>query len=253
MGNGRHQPGRGLFAGLFIVALGIVFLLDQEGIVSADYMFHFFWPAIFIFFGLEAASCRTNAARRNLGLVITGIGVLMLLSTLNLVRFRIGFELIWPVALICLGVWVILRALTHAGTAGGGFAFLGSWAEHLNQWRGSDSMDSQFENLSVFAGVKRRITSKNFRGGNVLAIFGGFQIDLTHADIEGDSAVITANACMGGGEIRVPETWVVDIQGVPILGGFVDETHQIPPTDPAKTKRLVVKGIALMGGVAIKN
>jgi hypothetical protein len=43
----------GVAFGLFLVALGIVLLLGQMGIVSTDYLFHFFWPAIMIFFGLE--------------------------------------------------------------------------------------------------------------------------------------------------------------------------------------------------------
>jgi len=253
MGNEVHRGSRGLFAGLFFVALGLVFLLDQEGVVSADYMFRYFWPAIFIFFGLEAALCKNNPGRRNIGMIITGVGVLLLLSTLHVFRFHIGFDLIWPLALIWLGVWVILRAFRQGDTPGGGFAWLGSWVDRVNPWQGNDSADTQFDNVAVFAGVKRRIISQNFRGGNVMTFCGGFQIDLTHANIEGDAAVINASTCMGGGEIRIPETWIVDMQGVPLLGGFVDETHQLASPDPTKTKRLIVKGVAFMGGVVVKN
>ena len=82
---------------------------------------------------------------------------------------------------------------------------------------------------------------------------GGFHIDLTQANIEGDTATINASSCMGGGEIRVPYTWIVDMQGLPLFGGFVDETHQTEETDPAKKKRLLVKGTTLMGGIVVKN
>jgi hypothetical protein len=38
-----------------------------------------------------------------------------------------------------------------------------------------------------------------------------------------------------------------------IMGAFVDETNQIPATDSAPRQHLVVKGIAFMGGVVVKN
>ena len=65
--------------------------------------------------------------------------------------------------------------------------------------------------MAIFGGIKQRIAVKNFRGGRLLAICGGFDIDLTRADIEGQSAVIDASALMGGGEIRVPDSWIVEI------------------------------------------
>ena len=102
MGNEiRHSSRGGLFAGLFVVAIGLVFLLDQQGIVSADYMFRFFWPALFIFFGLDAALCRGCGSRRNIGIFVASFGGLMLLSALGIVKFHIGFELIWPLAATC--------------------------------------------------------------------------------------------------------------------------------------------------------
>jgi len=248
---GLRMP-RGLFAGLFIASLGLVLLLDQQGVVSAEYMFRFFWPAALILFGLDAAMCKSSPARRNIGLIITGFGFLLLLSSLGILHIHIGFELIWPLAFICFGVWIILRSFGSTGDPGGPFGFIG-WHMRINQISNSPSDESQFDNVSVFGGVKRRIASKSFRGGNVMALMGGFQIDLTKAEIEGDQAVITASCCMGGGEIRIPETWFVDMQGVPLFGGFVDETHQIAPADGSKAKRLVIKGIAIMGGVVVKN
>ena len=54
----------------------------------------------------------------------------------------------------------------------------------------------------------------------------------------------------GGIEIRVPDDWTVDLRGVPVLAGFVDKTR---PPAMATEKRLVIRGMALMGGVEIKN
>ncbi len=54
----------------------------------------------------------------------------------------------------------------------------------------------------------------------------------------------------GGIELRVPEDWTVELRGTPLLAGFVDKTRQ--PSVPTE-KRLVIRGVALMGGVEIKN
>lgn len=252
MANELRPSSRGLSVGLFIIAIGLVFLLDQEGIVSADYMFSFFWPAIFIFGGMDAMLCREGGNRRTFGIVLTSIGALLLLSRLRVFRFHIGFELVWPVALIWVGVWIILRAFRQGGGQGSGFEWMGSWFTRLHQG-GTDPTESQFDLVAVFGGVKRRITSQSFKGGSVMTFCGGFQIDLTRANIEGESATINASSCMGGGEIRVPDSWIIDMQGLPLFGGFVDETHQIEETDPAKKKRLHIRGTTLMGGIVVKN
>jgi hypothetical protein len=54
----------------------------------------------------------------------------------------------------------------------------------------------------------------------------------------------------GGIEIRVPEDWMIDSQVIPLMGGVEDKTR--PPTTPSP-HRLVLRGMALMGGVEIKN
>jgi len=54
---------------------------------------------------------------------------------------------------------------------------------------------------------------------------------------------------MGGMEVRVPEDWIVIIEGFPFMGGFDDKTRP----EKNSTKRLIVKGTAVMGGIEIKN
>ena len=128
-----------------------------------------------------------------------------------------------------------------------------SFRVRINQWRRGDSSDGDFNQIAIFGGFKRRFTAKNFRGGSVMAVMGGYEIDLRQAGIEGDSATIDATSIMGGGEIKVPDNWRISIDGIGLFGAYVDETHQLPATDATPQKHLIVKGIAFMGGVVIKN
>jgi hypothetical protein len=263
---------KGLAVGFLIVAIGLILLLDQQGIVSASYVFRFFWPAIFIFFGIQTAVCRGNSARLTVGILMIAFGGLLLLGSLGILH--VGLYSLWPLLLIIWGVWVIGRAFGGGGDLSGrirmairekfdnatGTGSPKDWAdtlkdsihESVNSFRTSESTDSEFDYMAILGGIKQRVTVKNFRGGRLMAIFGGFEVDLTRADIEGPSAVIDASALMGGGEIRVPDTWIVELRGTALLGGYTDETHQ-HISDSATAKHLIVKGIAALGGVVIKN
>ena len=96
------------------------------------------------------------------------------------------------------------------------------------------------------------LETKDFRSADLLAVFGGIDLDLRPAFIT-QEAVIDANAIFGGIEIRVPQNWVVDLRGTGIFGGYEDKTIH-PVSDPnVPAPRLVVTGSAIFGGVSISN
>jgi Cell wall-active antibiotics response 4TMS YvqF/Domain of unknown function (DUF5668) len=232
----------GLFWGVLVVCVGLIFLFDQLGIASADHLFRFFWPAIFLFFGVEAL-LRPGGSGRLWGMILTTIGLLLLLESL-----RVG--VMWPLLIIFWGVWILMRTLGY------GPRWDGRWFNQRADWfrhgLKSGSSEAELDYTLIFSGIKRRVTTKNFVGGKMVAVFGGFNLDLRKAEIEGSEAEIHVDAVFGGGEIRVPETWHVSVRAAAILGGFVDETR--PPYDLGpKTKRLVITGSAVFGGVSVKN
>jgi LiaF transmembrane domain len=104
--------------------------------------------------------------------------------------------------------------------------------------------------FALMSGVRRQVTGA-FAGAEATAIMGGVELDLRHAAMLGDEVNIDTFALWGGIEIWVPANWQVVMQGLPLMGGFEDKTHVIGGSDPQP--RLVVRGIALMGGVEIKN
>jgi hypothetical protein len=87
----------------------------------------------------------------------------------------------------------------------------------------------------------------------VLTVFGGYQVDLRKAAIARSPAILHANAMFGGIEIRVPRTWRVVLDGLPLLGGYSDETEHPDAQGDAPVPELIVKGFASFGGVVVKN
>jgi hypothetical protein len=104
--------------------------------------------------------------------------------------------------------------------------------------------------MQFMGGTKTVITTPDFKGGQATAVMGGCEIDLRGASMpEGRPAVIDTFAFWGGIEIKVPDDWEVVSRGNAVLGGFVNNARPLA----GSRRRLVVTGLAIMGGVEVKN
>jgi hypothetical protein len=182
---------------------------------------------VFIFVGL--INIFQSQRSRPWGFLLLAAGFLIELRQLGYIDLRI--QTYWPVLIIAAGAVMVWRAVQPVEASNGGVL-----SPHLNV-------------VAIWGGGEYRIRSKDFRGGDLVAFMGGFDIDLRDADIAGDQAVVNVTAFMGGGVLRVPETWAVSMQVGAFMGGHSLKTREGPQT----TKTLVVKGVAIMGGVEVRN
>jgi hypothetical protein len=104
---------------------------------------------------------------------------------------------------------------------------------------------------AIFSSADRHISAQDFRGAQCTAVFGSCKIDLRDAQILGREAVLDAYAVFGGVEVRVPEDWEVVNHSVALFGGLGDR-RQHNPRGP-ETKTLILQGVAVFGGVQVKN
>lgn len=225
--------------GALVVGLGMLFLLDNLDILDFHRAFSF-WPVAFIAIG-AAKLLDTNSPNGVVtGTVLIAVGVMLTLNRLGFVY--LSWRTIWPILLILLGGAVIYKAvrgrrvIESAKLADDGIK------------PGDDGSDSVVDVTAILGGFERRITSQNFRGGEITAVMGGCELDMRGSSIDGE-AVINVFAAMGGISIKVPPDWTVVLHGTPILGGFEEKT--IAP--PNNAKRLIIKGYAIMGGVEVRN
>ncbi len=117
------------------------------------------------------------------------------------------------------------------------------------KWPRNVNNSSRMNVVAIMSGISRGNNSTAFRGADLLAIMGGCEIDLRKAAINGEATIDLF--CMWGGiEIRVPEDWTVESYVVPLMGGVDDRTR---PPQAATTHHLKLRGVALMGGIEIKN
>jgi predicted membrane protein len=213
--------------GVIFLLLGVLLTLRNLGVIEVGSALHF-WPLVLVAIGLSGVLQPRESNGRGLGLTLLLIGVWLQLSYFGLIPFRIRD--LWPVIFVLIGGNLIWHGLPR-GVA------LSTSAATVNAF-------------AIGGGVEWKTSSQVFRGGDASAILGGCDLDLSKASIEGDEAVIDVLAFWGGVEIRVPEEWNVSVKGTPILGAFNDRTH--PPKEGAG-KTLIIRGVAIMGGVEIKN
>jgi predicted membrane protein len=227
---GRTRPiAPQLVMGLLVIAVGLLFTLENLGMVEAHNYLRY-WPVGLIAVGLLKLWQAGSGGGTLIGAGFVFAGVWLVLQSMAIVTVSLWD--LWPMVLVVVGGSMVWRGMTgrrgETGTA--------------------DSY-STVSAVAVLSGLNRGNNSKTFRGGDLTAVLGGCEIDLRQASIEGE-AIIDVFAMWGGIEIRVPENWSVSGRVTPILGGYEDKTR---PARDATTQRLVVRGFVIMGGVEIKN
>jgi hypothetical protein len=231
----RRLPLTGrLIFGFVVIALGVLFTLDNLGVFEAGEILRW-WPAALVVYGLTRLTgvcCRQNTV---VGIIFSLAGALLLLHEFGLIH--VDPWDFWPVLLVVVGGSMVAGAMRRA--------------------RGADAPvapgagdDSTFSTFVMWSGIERKVGSLGFRGGDATAIMGGAEIDLRNAKMPGGRAVVDVMVIWGGVELFVPADWKVTVEALPLMAGIEDATRA-----PAGETRghLVVKGLVLMGGVEIKN
>lgn len=237
-----HRATASLAFGTLALLAGIVLLLDRFGVLDASSIFRY-WPVLMIGLGLGFLF-RGRGGSLLPGLILTFLGTLFLVRNIGYADVRIRD--LWPVILILVGATVLVNTLRARRTlpVAPGAAQSPPEIDLLNDF-------------AMFGGVVKIVQSQNFRGGELFAMFGGIEVNLRKARLAPNEPVIlNATAVMGGIELRVPDDWYIVNEGVGLLGGYSDsrrfiETEDGAPVDPSRT--LIIRGIAIFGGVDIKN
>jgi predicted membrane protein len=158
----------------------------------------------------------------------------------------------WPVILIIMGLFFIFRSRKQSSD---------KWLEKKNaggdplkaspESDASYSQDDFIDTTSIFGGAKKIILSKNFRGGDIVNVFGGTELNLMQADIV-DTAELELTTIFGGTKLILPSNWSVKSEAVTIFGGIEDK-RQISPGMEQSNKVLLLKGTVIFGGIDIKS
>jgi len=224
----RRSGGQALVGALLLTVGALLFAQNLDLFEVRQYWRY--WPVLPLGLGIIKLVTGQSRGDQAFGIFLTCLGAGQLAKTLG--YWSPGPADIVAVTLIVVGAFFIGRGL------------FGRSEPDVRK----DSSDF-ISAFAIMAGFERSNNSQDFRGGDLTAVMGGCEIDLRQASLRAPAS-IDIFVMWGGVEIRVPDDWTVDLQGTPLLAGFVDKTR---PPAIATEKRLIIRGVALMGGVEIKN
>lgn len=237
-----HSKHSRVWTGIFILLIGFAALLKASIPFFPDWIFS--WQMLLVALGMFIG-VRHNF-RGVAWFILMLIGGVFLLTDIypefNLRRYM------WPFALIAVGLFIIMRPRNRWNwddkkTAEGTDPLINEGVGH--------SKEDFVESTSIFGGAKKIIISKNFKGGDLVNIFGGTELDLSQADFTG-VAVIELTTIFGGTKLLLPSNWSVKSEAVTIFGGIEDKRRMQTITEvPDKT--LLIRGTVIFGGIDIKS
>ena len=244
----KREPRRSnnIWAGVFVMAIGMVFLADRLGVGFPDWVFS--WPMILIAFGIFAGI--KHGFKNGGWMIMTLIGTVFLFDriydgSVDLIPFLL------PGLLIIVGLVIAFRPWRNNHHGRCGRSFRDRRRSYKENPAAAPANEDFIEALSIFGGSQKSIFSKNFKGGDITAIFGGNDLNLTQADFTGTVVLETVNI-FGGTTIMIPSNWQVKDEMVNIFGG-TDDKRVAPPTVEQPSKILIISGVSVFGGVEIKS
>lgn len=279
----NKKPGSGkTWAGLILVVLGIIFLIRSLGGLIPDWLTS--WPMILIILGLFSGS--RNNFRNPGAFILIFIGAIFLSG-----RIIPGIELhdfVFPALIIGLGLYLILgkrrdrfryrdrfdrsdryswdkkvgvtdsetQENAEAASAEAGYSEpngtfseqKGAFSSDYGTFSGEDYLDT----VSVFGGIKKNIVSKHFKGGEIVTIMGGAEINLSQADIQG-TVIIDVTQVFGGTKLIVPPQWKVSSDLAALFGGIEDKRPLMAAGTQSDDKVLILRGTSIFGGIDIRS
>lgn len=256
-----EQPRRNIWAGLFLVAAGSLYLASKMGAPFPSWLFT--WPVLLIAIGIFTGI--KKRFRDFSWLILVVIGGLFLAE-----KFDWGFsvrEYIIPIVIILIGISFMFKPkYFDKNDYRCRSRRWQRWEAHhryyqqhepeviIPEKKNSDETIDKGElldSVSVFGAVRKKIVSKNFAGGEVTCFMGGAEIDLSQADIQGQ-VVLDITQVFGGTKLIIPSHWDLKAELAAVFGG-VEDKRMLQGTAVDLNKVLILKGTSVFGGIDIQS
>lgn len=262
-----HRRGK-VMGGLMIVVAGSLYLARELGAQIPDWIFT--WKMLLVAMGLVTGV--RHGFRHPVWIILILIGGAFTLC--DLYPNMAVKSLLWPVLIIAFGLFIVFKPRrkqrhmwhrhhwhNHHWHQQHQKREWKRWAEQQqrhgwnNPWeemKETSSEEDYIDSTSFMGGVKKKILSKKFKGGDVTNVFGGAEINLMQADIEGTATLDITNV-FGGTKLIIPPHWELQTDVVSVFGSIEDKRPVQAAPNTETPRVLVLKGTAFFGGIDIRS
>ena len=235
--NSRRQTEKRLLMGGLLMIFGGILLLFNFHLIPWEFKKYIFtWQMIPIIIGLISL---VSSHEKTTGIILIAVGLFFYLPEFRWFDHYNLKRLFWPAMLILIGFLVVFRRPFD-------------WGKKKIETEIGDE-HNQIDDMAIFGGGDRVVTTKNFNGGKVTAVFGGSNFDFNNAELSSGKNVIDVFALFGGCKFLVPPDWKVKVEVTGIFGGFSDKRTTMPSVNVETDKVLIIRGVVLFGGGELKS
>ena len=233
-----------ILLGVLIITAGILLFLFQTGVLSPDYKrIIFSWQMLLIGIGLVGLF---SWRKLSSSLLIILIGVFFLIPKLEIEAFGfINGSHRWPIIIVIIGIVIIFKAMFRRNEG-----HTSCRARH-HRVRYNEQDSGYIYREYVFGGSKEQIDVKNFKGGQISCVFGGMELDLSHAELAEGMNTLDIRTVFGGVSIYVPADWHIEIRQQQVMGSFQDRRPK-SYLNADNDKILIINAEMVLGGGEIK-
>jgi TolB-like protein len=107
--------------------------------------------------------------------------------------------------------------------------------------------------LGLFSSSDQVVVDEPVKGGLLVAMFGGIDLNLIRAKLNKRKNVVYIFIAFGGATILVPKDMYVNTQVIPLFSGFSNKSKFVAEDKTQSDKKLIIRGIILFGGGSVKN
>jgi predicted membrane protein len=230
----NEKKGR-LVAGIFILGFGIILLAKKIGVELPWWLFS--WQMFLIALGTYTGF--KHNFKNPSWFILIAIGSIFLWDEMTIGTNLKAF--VWPVVFIGTGIYLILKPKRHNLDR--------KWADIGSN--SSFTIEDGVESINIFSGSKKTVISKNFKGGEIINIMGGTELNLMQADIQEKVKLESINI-FGSTKIIMPANWALYSEVVSVFGG-VDDKRPLASNIETAEKIIVLQGVNVFGGIEIKS
>jgi predicted membrane protein len=259
-----------MITGIILILLGGLLIASNTGLIPYDFKkIIVSWQMLLIIVGIMSIAKRQTFHFH--GLLLICIGIFFIIpkvakvfpSVFSCIDSDNFIAIYWPLVLIFGGIILILRIFTpgvhsrrhwhtHKHYKHCRARFRENFEDGKKSWKEEKyTHDEDFSKSSIFGGGKYIVVDTEFEGGTVQAIFGGIELDLRKAYLPEGETILNIEAIFGGVELFVPDSWLLEVKIESVLGGVDDNRRITEVTDTSR--KLIIKGSAVFGGIEINN
>ena len=230
---------------LLVMGLGIVFLLNALRVIELGQgisLWSVLWPFCLTCMGVML--CKSDLSPVSLGIALFGLYMLLYNVGVIPAEYKLTWSMIWPAALILIGLTVLLGYLfPRKKEEGEGFFHVekGDPVFEFSEEGGYVRVESAFTTET-----KKVTGDEPFKGAKIDMSFGSLTVDLTEANIE-NGATIDADVSFGSMTLRLPAFVGVKSESSAAFGGV-----NCPAGDPDAAIRINLKGDVSFGKIEVE-